>query len=108
MNKIRKGDIVVVITGKDKGKTGKVLAIVKGGEKLIVEGVNIVKKAVKDNPNENQKGGIIDKTMPIHRSNVMVYDTAKQKGSRVGIRVLKDGQRVRVLKVSDQVLDVNV
>jgi large subunit ribosomal protein L24 len=106
MNKIRKGDEVIVIAGKDKGKRGTVLSVVKGGEKVLVEGINLVKKNVKANPNAGERGGIIAKTMPIHRSNVMVYDPASQKGSRVGTRVLKDGQRVRYLKASDQLVDV--
>ena len=103
MNKIRKGDEVIVIAGKDKGKRGTVLSV--SGEKLLVDGINIAKKSVKANPNTGERGGIVSKTMPIHRSNVMVYDPTKQKGSRVGIRVLKDGQRVRYLKASDQLIE---
>lgn len=106
MNKIKKGDEVIIITGKDKGKRGTVLAIVAKGAKLLVEGINLAKKSVKPNPNAGEKGGIVTKTMPIHRSNVMLYDSDGKKGSRVGIRILKDGQRVRYLKVSDQVVDV--
>ena len=106
MNKIRKGDEVIVIAGKDKGKKGTVLSVVNGGERLLVDGINVAKKNVKANPNTGERGGIVAKTMPIHHSNVMVYDPAKQKGSRVGIRVLKDGQRVRFLKASDQLVDV--
>ncbi len=105
MNKIKKGDEVFIIAGKDKGKRGAVLSIVQDGEKLIVEGVNIVKKHVKGNPNANEPGGIKDKNMPIHRSNVMVYDPTKQKGARVGIRTLKDGQRARYFKGSDELVD---
>lgn len=106
MRKIKKGDEVIVITGKDKGKRGTVISVLKGAEKLMVEGVNLAKKHVKANPNAGERGGIITKTLPIHRSNVMVYDPTKQKGSRVGIRTLNDGQRVRYLKASDQVMDV--
>lgn len=106
MNKIKKGDEVIVIAGKDKGKRGTVLSIVDGGERLLIEGINVAKKHVKANPNTGERGGIVSKPMPIHRSNVMVYDASKQKGSRVGIRVLKDGQRVRYFKASDQVVDV--
>jgi large subunit ribosomal protein L24 len=104
MNKIKKGDDVIVIAGKDKGKRGTVLSII--GEKLMVEGVNLVKKHVKANPNAGERGGIVSKTMPIHRSNVMVYDSISKKGSRVGVRVLKDGQRARYFKASDQAVDV--
>jgi large subunit ribosomal protein L24 len=106
MKKIKKGDEVIVIVGKDKGKRGIVLSLVARGEKLLVEGINLAKKNVKANPNTGERGGITTKPMPIHRSNVMVYDQAKQKGCRVGIRVLKDGQRVRVSKASDELIDV--
>ena len=106
MNKIKKGDEVVVIAGKDKGKKGTVLSIVDGGEKLMIDGINVAKKHVKANPNAGVQGGIVSKSMPIHRSNVMVYDAASKKGGRVGIRVLKDGQRVRYFKNSDQLVDI--
>lgn len=106
MNKIKKNDEVIVIAGKDKGKRGAVLSVLKNGEWLVIEGINIAKKHVKANPNAGERGGIVQKAMPIHRSNVMVYDPTKQKGSRVGIRVLKDGQRVRYFKASDQLVDV--
>jgi large subunit ribosomal protein L24 len=108
MNKIKKGDEIIVIAGKDKGKRGTVLSIVGDGERLLVEGINIAKKHVKANPNAGERGGIVAKAMPIHRSNVMVYDPTKQKGSRVGIRILKDGQRARYFKGSDQLVDVKV
>lgn len=106
MNKIKKGDEVIVIAGKDKGKKGTVLSLVENGERLLVEGINVAKKHVKANPNAGERGGVTLKTMPIHRSNVMVYDAASQKGSRVGIRTLKDGQRVRYFKASDQLVEV--
>lgn len=106
MNKFKKGDEVIVIAGKDKGKRGVILSVVDGGEKFLVENINVVKKHVKANPNAGEQGGIISKSMPIHRSNVMVYDATANKGSRVGIRVLKDGQRARFLKASDQLVDV--
>lgn len=103
--RVKKGDEVVVIAGKDKGKRGVVLSIVKN-DYLMVEGINMVKKHVKANPNANEPGGIISKTMPIHRSNVMIYDPASQKGSRIGIRLLKDGKRARFMKRSEQLIDV--
>lgn len=105
MNKIKKGDEVIVIAGKDKGKRGTVLSVLMKGQKLLVEGINSAMKHVKQNPNTGERGGIVSKLMPIHRSNVMVYDPTEQKGSRVGIRTLKDGQRVRYFKASDQVID---
>jgi large subunit ribosomal protein L24 len=107
MKKIRKGDQVIVIAGKDKGKKGVILSVLEGGEYVLVEGVKVVKKHQKPNPNAGIEGGIVAKTMPIRRSNVMLYDPIAQKGSRVGIRVLADGQRVRYFKSSDQVVDIN-
>lgn len=106
MNKIKKGDDVIVIAGKDKGKRGTVTKVLSDGAKLVVEGINMVKKSVKANPQANEPGGIISKTMPIDRSNVMLYDANKKKGSRVGIRILKDGQRARYFKASDELVDV--
>ena len=106
MNKIKKGDSVIVITGKDKGKRGTVLAMVNSGEKVLVEGINLVKKHTKGDPNKGVTGGIVAKSMPIHHSNVMVFDPTGQKGSRVGIRTLNDGKRVRYFKSSDQLVDV--
>jgi large subunit ribosomal protein L24 len=106
MKKIKKGDVVFIIAGKDKGKKGVVLSLVDKGVKYVVEGLNLVKKHVKANPNKNEKGAIIQKAMPIHCSNVMLYDEVSQKGSKVGIRTLEDGQRVRYFKSNDQLVDV--
>ena len=106
MSKIKKGDEIIVIAGKDKGKKGVILCVVDKGERLIVEGINLAKKHTKANPEANEQGGIVSKAMPIHRSNIMLYDNVKQKRSRVGIRTLKDGQRVRFYKTSDQVIDI--
>ena len=105
MNKIKKGDQVVVIAGKDKGKKGGVLAVYANG-KLLVDGVNTVKKHVKANPNTGDRGGIVIKTQPIDRSNVMLYDTTTEKGSRVGIKKLDDGRTVRYFKNTDEIVDV--
>jgi len=107
MKKIRKGDEVIVIAGKDKGKKGSVQAILKQGRALLIEGINLVKKHVKANPNAGEAGGIISKTMPIQASNVMLYDASTGKGSRVGIRILEDGRKVRYFKSSDQVIDTD-
>jgi len=96
MNKIRKGDEVVVLTGKDKNKRGVVLARVSENL-LLVEGVNVVKKHQKPNPMKGIAGGVIDKTMPIHQSNVSLFDKETGKPSRVSIQVV-DGKSVRVLK----------
>lgn len=106
MRKIKKGDEVIVIAGKDKGRKGAVLQVLKDGEYVVVESINTVKKHVKENPNTNQRGGIVMKSLPVHRSNVMLYDSTKDKGSRVGVRILKDGSRVRYYKSSDEVIEV--
>ena len=99
MNKIRKGDQVIVLTGRDKGKRGTVARRVDDSH-LMVEGVNVVKKHVKPNPMKGTTGGIVDKTMPIHQSNVAIYNAATAKADRVGIKLLADGKKVRVFKSS--------
>ena len=103
MKRLKRDDEVVVIAGKDKTKRGKVLSV--KGEYVIVAGINIAKKHVRSNPQKGEQGGIIDKAMPIHCSNVMVYDPNKKKGSRVGIKVLKDGERSRYFKQSGELVD---
>jgi len=105
MRKIRKGDDVMVITGKDKGKRGIVLRVVDD-ERLVVEGVNKVKKHQKPNPMRGQTGGIVDKEMPIHVSNVAVFNPATKKGDRVGIKTLQDQRRVRYFKSNGELIDV--
>ena len=87
MNKIRKGDSVIVLTGRDKGKRGTVLQRVDE-EKLLVEGVNVVKKHVKPNPMKGATGGVVDKTLPIHQSNVAIFNAATGKADKVGIKML--------------------
>jgi large subunit ribosomal protein L24 len=99
MNKIRKGDQVIVLTGRDKGKRGTVSLRVDD-EKVVVEGVNVVKKHVKPNPMKGTTGGVVDKTMPIHQSNVAIFNAATGKADRVGVKTLADGKRVRVYKSS--------
>jgi large subunit ribosomal protein L24 len=97
MQKIRRGDEVVVIAGRDKGKRGVVLNRV-GPNHLLVEGVNVVKKHQRPNPLKGQTGGVVDKTMPIDQSNVMLFNPATGKGDRVGFRILQDGTKVRYFK----------
>ena len=97
MNKIIKGDEVIVIAGRDKGKRGKV-SLRAGDSHVVVDGINLVKKHAKPNPMKGQTGGIVDKTMPIDQSNVMVFNPATGKGDRVGIKTLEDGKKVRVFK----------
>ena len=104
MNKIRKVDDVVVITGRDKGKRGTVLRRVDA-EHLIVEGVNRVKKHMRPNPAKGVAGGIVDKDMPIHVSNVALYNPQTKKADRVGIKVLGDGRKVRMFKSNSEMVD---
>ena len=98
MNKIRTGDEVIVLTGRDKGKRGTVSVRVDA-DHVVVDGVNVVKKHVKPNPMKGTTGGVVDKTMPIHQSNVAIFNAASGKADRVGIKV-SDGKRVRVFKSS--------
>ncbi|MCX7170961.1 MAG: 50S ribosomal protein L24 [Proteobacteria bacterium] len=104
MNKIRKGDNVIVITGKDKGKRGTVLRRIDT-EHLLIEGVNRVKKHTKPNPMKGQQGGIVEKEMPIQISNVALFNPATQKADRVGFKTLNDGRKVRVFKANGEVLE---
>ncbi|MCZ2105256.1 MAG: 50S ribosomal protein L24 [Comamonadaceae bacterium] len=97
MNKIRKGDSVIVLTGRDKGKRGTV-ALRKDETHLVVEGVNLVKKHVKPNPMKGTTGGIVEKAMPIHQSNIAIFNAQTGKADRVGIKVQDDGKRVRIYK----------
>ena len=101
MNKIRKGDQVVVLTGRDKGKRGTVTERVDA-DHVMVEGINMVKKHVKPNPLKGTTGGVIDKTMPIHQSNVAIYNATTGKADRVGVKLLEGGKKVRVYKSSGE------
>ena len=104
MKKIRKGDQVVVTTGKDKGKRGTVLRVLDTG-KVVVEGVNRVKRHTRPNPIKGQTGGIVDKEMPIQASNVALFNPATGKADRIGFRVLDDGRKVRYFKSNGEVAD---
>jgi large subunit ribosomal protein L24 len=104
MSKIRKGDEVVINTGKDKGKRGTVLRVLESGH-VLVEGANKVKKHAKPNPMKGINGGIMEKEMPIDISNVALFNRATQKGERVGFKMLEDGRKVRVFKSSGEVVD---
>jgi len=104
MNKIRKGDQVVVVTGKDRGRRGTVLRRVSD-ERLLVEGINRVKKHMRPNPLKGEVGGIVEKEMPIHVSNVALFNPATQKGDKVGIKVLEDGRKVRIFKSNSEMVD---
>ena len=101
MNKIRKGDEVIVIAGRDKGKRGTVSLRVDA-DRVLVDGINLVKKHTKPNPMKGVTGGIVEKAMPIQQSNVAIYNKATGKADRVGIKTLQDGTRVRVFKSSGE------
>ncbi|MBI3067705.1 MAG: 50S ribosomal protein L24 [Betaproteobacteria bacterium] len=104
MRRLRKGDDVVVTAGKDKGKRGTVLRIIDP-EHVVVEGANKVKKHQRPNPMKGITGGIIEKEMPLHASNVALYNPASKKGGRAGIKTLEDGRRVRYFKSNGEVID---
>ena len=105
MSKIRKGDEVIVLAGRDKGKRGKVV-LRKDDDHVIVEGINIVKKHTKPNPMKGQTGGVSDKTMPIDLSNVALFNPTTQKADRVGFKTLDDKRKVRVFRSSGAQVDV--
>lgn len=105
MNKIRKGDQVIVIAGRDKGKRG-VISLRADDSHVVVDGINMVKKHTKPNPMKGTTGGIVEKTMPIHQSNVAIFNAATGKADRVGIKVAADGKRVRVYKSSGEEIKV--
>ncbi|MBX6394794.1 MAG: 50S ribosomal protein L24 [Alicyclobacillaceae bacterium] len=102
--RIKKGDLVVVIAGKDKGKKGRVLAAYPKKQRVLVEGVNMVKRHTKPNP-ANPQGGIITKEAPVHVSNVMIVDPKTGEPTRVGMKILSDGTKVRYAKKSGEILD---
>ncbi len=105
MNKIRKGDEIIMRTGKDKGRRGTVLQVFNDG-RVLVEGVNLAKKHTKPNPNIGEAGGIKDKAMPVDVSNVLVFNPKSKKGERLGFRVEEDGSKVRVFKGTGDVVDL--
>ena len=102
MNRIRKGDQVVVITGKDKGKRGEVVRV--AGDKVVVSNINVVKRHTKPNPQIGQPGGVIEREAPIHISNVMLFNPASGKGERVATKVLENGTRLRVFRSSGEAI----
>ncbi len=105
MKRIKKGDEVVAIAGTDKGRRGIVIRVFPN-DRVLVENVNVVKKHTKPNPNVGATGGIVDKEMPIHVSNVLLFNSATGKGGRVGFKILEDGRKVRYFKATDEVVDV--
>jgi large subunit ribosomal protein L24 len=105
MQKIKKGDDVIVITGKDKGKRGSVVRVVSDVDRVIVENVNLAKKHQKPNPAAGAPGGIIEKEMPLDISNIAIFNPVTGKADRVGIKVLEDGRKVRYFKSNGEVID---
>lgn len=105
MRKIKKGDEIIVITGKDKGRRGTVTMVMEN-DRVMVENINLVKKHAKPNPMQGVEGGIVEKEMPLHISNVMLFNPATKKGDRVGIKTLEDGKKVRYFKSNGEVVDV--
>ena len=104
MNRLKKGDDVIVMTGKDKGRRGTVSQLV-GSDKVLVSDINVVKKHKKGNPNQGVEGGIISKEMPLSASNVLHFNPASGKGEKIGIKTLEDGRKVRFFKSNNEVLD---
>ena len=102
MNRIRKGDQVVVIAGKDKGKKGDVIRV--AGDKIVVSNINVIKRHTKPNPQAGQPGGVIEREAPIHISNVMLFNPASGKGERVASKVLEDGRKLRVFRSSGEAI----
>ncbi|MCU7881859.1 MAG: 50S ribosomal protein L24 [Candidatus Thiodiazotropha sp. (ex Lucinoma aequizonata)] len=103
--KIKKGDEVIVVAGKDKGKRGTVVKMLRE-DRLVVENVNMAKKHTKPNPNKGEAGGILDKEMPLHISNVALYNPETGKGDRVGFKILEDGKKIRIFKSNQEVIDI--
>jgi large subunit ribosomal protein L24 len=105
MQKLKKGDDIIVIAGKDKGKRGTVTRVLLQDKRVLVEGINMVKKHQKPNPAAGVPGGIIEKEMPLHVSNVAIFNPGSGKADRVGIKILEDGRKVRIFKSNNEVID---
>ena len=105
-NRIRKGDEIIVLAGKDKGRRGNVTQVISEQNRVLVENINMVKKHQKPNPNAGVQGGIIDMEKPIHVSNVAIFNPQTEKADRVGFKVLEDGRKVRVFKSNGETVDV--
>ncbi|MDE1888252.1 MAG: 50S ribosomal protein L24 [Gammaproteobacteria bacterium] len=105
MSKIKKGDEVIVIAGKDKGRRGAILKVIEG-QRVVVENLNMAKKHQRPNPNAGVTGGIVEREMPIHISRVMLFNPVTKKGDRVGVRTLENGRKVRIFRSNKEVVDV--
>jgi len=106
MRKIKNGDNVIIIAGKNKGARGKVMRVVADGQKVVVEGVNMIKKHVKPNPQANVQGGIVEKEAPLQVSNVAIFNPVTQKPDRVGFKSLEDGRKVRYFKSNGELVEI--
>ena len=106
MSRMKKGDEVIVLAGRDKGKRGVVLSVMNSVDKVIVENVNMIKRHTKGNPSQGSPGGIVEKESPIDESNVAIWNPVTNKGDRIGYRYLKDGQKVRFFRSNNEVVDV--
>ncbi len=106
MNKIKKGDEVVVLAGKDKGKRGVVVKVIEERDRIIVENVNMVKRHTKGNPMQGTAGGIVEKEMPVHISNIAIWNPVSNKGDRIGFKHLEDGRKVRIFRSTSEVVDI--
>ena len=106
IRRIRKGDEIIVLTGRNRGTRGKVLSVDADNERVVVESVNIVKRHTRPNPQKGTTGGIIEKEMPIHVSNVALFNPVTGRGDRVGVKTLEDGRKVRVFKSTGEVVDL--
>ena len=106
MPKIKKGDNVIAIAGKDKGQKGVVKKIVHDGLKVEVEGLNLIKRHTKGNPQQNKPGGILEREAPFAISNVAIFNAATGKADRVGFKMLQDGKKVRIFKSTGEVIDI--
>jgi large subunit ribosomal protein L24 len=104
VKKIRKGDQVIVLSGRDKGRRGAVLEVL-AGDRIVVENINLVKRHTRPNPQANRPGGIIEKPMPLHRSKIAIWNPATKKSDRVGFKTLADGKKVRLFKSNGEMLD---
>ena len=105
MNRLKKGDDVIVIAGKDKGRRGTILKML-ADDRVLVENVNMIKKHTRPNPNKGETGGIVEREAPLQASNVMIYNPRAKKGDRIGFRTLDDGRKVRFFKSDNEVVDV--
>ncbi|APC97294.1 50S ribosomal protein L24 [Francisella frigiditurris] len=106
MNRLKKGDDVIVIAGKDKGRRGTVKSFSKGGSLILVEGINVVKKHIKPNPNKGVEGGVVEKELPVHASNVAIYNPTTEKADRVGYRLVEENKKVRYFKSNGELVDL--